>query len=297
LRKLFLILLVGAAAASLVPGRGDASRGRPAPAWAGTCGMPQATPLWVDYGWPDFADLFGRSGVVVGTSGGDFPAQMRQAGAATVFFDLNLKNRVGQPIAPADPSTIVDRANKLFDYAATQMGCSTPTMVENELFGAGLVTPWSDTNAQYRQNVLRFLQALSARGAHPVLLINSDPYTGGDAAAWWQQVAAVADIVREAYVPATTIWKQGPIVGNRTLRVSYRRDIGQLTSIGVPPQRLGIMVSFSTTPGFGGRNGLQPAEAWFEVGKWQALSAKAVATELGVGSLWSWGWAEWSAPE
>ena len=70
-------------------------------------------------------------------------------------------------------------------------------IAENELSGAGLETPWSDTNAQYRQNVLTYLQTLAARGARPFLLINSAPYTGGEAAAWWQQVAAVADIVRE----------------------------------------------------------------------------------------------------
>ena len=297
MRKPPVILLVVAAALALGPGRAEAASVRPAPAWAGTCGLPQATPLWVDYGWPDFSEIFGRPGIVVGTSGGDFPTQMRQAGAATVYFDLYLNKRTGTPSAPADPATMQDKANKLFDFAAQQMGCSTPTIVENELFGAGLVTPWSETNAAYRQNVLTFLQALVARGAHPVLLINSDPYTGGDAGAWWQQVATVSDIVREAYTPATAIWKQGPIVGNRTLRISYRRSIEQLTSIGIPPQRLGIMVSFSTTKGFGGRNGLQPAQAWFEVGKWQALAAKAVASELAIGSVWSWGWAEWTDAE
>jgi hypothetical protein len=57
------------------------------------------------------------------------------------------------------------------------------------------------------------------------------------------------------------------------------------------------MISFATTHGFGGRNGLQPASAWFQVAKWQALAAKEVAAETGAGSVWSWGWGEWSAPE
>ncbi len=290
-------LLAAVLVVLLLPGRAVAARGVPLPAWAGSCGLPQTTPLWVDYGWPTLASVFGKPGVVVGGSTGGFPEQMRQAGANTVYFDLYLKARVGEPSAPADPNSLLDKAQKLYEYAAGQMGCSDPTIVENELFGASLVTPWSDTNTQYRANVLMFLQALAQRGAHPVLLINSPPYTGGDAAAWWQQVASVADIVREAYIPATTIWKQGAIVGSRTLRMSYRKDIEQLTSIGVPPQRLGLMVSFSTTKGFGGRNGLQPASAWFEVAKWQALAAKSVAQETGIGSVWSWGWAEWSAAE
>ena len=175
---------------------------RAQPAWAGTCGLPKATTLWVDYGWPSLAPIFGRPGIVVTASTGDFPAQMRRAGAGTVYFDLNLNKRVGTPTAPANPATLADRAATFYDFADQQMGCPTPTIVENELFGASTVTPWSDGNAQYRQNVLAFLQALAAKGAHPVLLVNSKPYTGTpDAAAWWQQVPTVADVVREV-VPA-----------------------------------------------------------------------------------------------
>jgi hypothetical protein len=57
------------------------------------------------------------------------------------------------------------------------------------------------------------------------------------------------------------------------------------------------MISFSTTSGFGGRNGLQPASAWYQVAKWQALAAQQVAAETGIASVWSWGWAEWNANE
>ena len=289
--------LIALVAALVVPGAALGAPGRPAPAYAGECGLPTAAPLWADYGWPDLADTFGRPGVVVSVSTGGFPAQMRDAGAANVYFDLYLNKRVGQPTAPADPSTIVDKANKLFDFAVQQTACQTPVIAENELFGAGLVTPWSDGNAQYRQNVLAFLQQLAARGAHPVLLVNSKPYTAGDAGTWWQQVAAVSDIVREDYVPATAVWKAGPIVGNRMLRMNYRRSVKDFTDIGILPNRLGIMVSFSTTPGFGGRNGLQPADAWFQVAKWEALAAKQVAAETAIASVWSWGWAEWTAAE
>lgn len=295
MRKLALLALV-AASASLLSGSARAAK-HPAPAWAGSCGVPQTSPLWVDFGWSESALALAHPGGVVTSSTAGLSNQIREQGAAVVYFDLYLKNRVGQPATPADPATIVDRANKLFDYAVQQIGCSTPTIVENELFGAGLVTPWSDTNARYRQNVLTFLQQLATRGAHPVLLVNSVPYTAGDAGAWWQQVAAVADIVREDYVPATKVWKQGPLVGNRTLRTVYRKSVTDFTSIGIPPQRLGIMVSFSTTPGLGGRNGLQPASAWYEVGKWQALAAKSAAAELGIGSIWSWGWAQWTVRE
>ncbi len=57
------------------------------------------------------------------------------------------------------------------------------------------------------------------------------------------------------------------------------------------------MVSFATTRGFGGRNGLEPVSAWFQVAKWQALAVKQVAAETGIASVWSWGWGRWSAGE
>src|SRR5690242_16000757 len=222
---------------------------------------------------------------------------MRSLGAGTVYFDLNLKNRVGTPTNPTDPSTMPDRAKRLFDFASQQSGCSTPVIALNELAGPGLVTPWSDTNAQYRANVLSFVQSLARLGAHPVLLIPAQIYEGGDALPWWQQVSAVAELVREIYVPATATWQQGPVLGNRVLRQRYRDAVDDLTSIGIPPSKVGLMVSFATTRGFGGRNGLEPASAWFQVAKWQALAAKQVAAETGIASVWSWGWGRWSTGE
>jgi hypothetical protein len=295
--KRLLLLVAGCALALALASDRAHAAARPAPAWAGTCGLPQSSPIWIDYGWPNFAPVFGRRGVILAVSSGDFPAQMRATGANTVYWDMYLTKHVGDPLHPVDEATAIAKADKIYSFAAQQMGCATPVIVQNELFGAGLVTPWSDTNAQYRQDVLTFLQRLAADGAHPVLLVNSKPYTAGDAGVWWQQVAAVADIVREDYVPANFAWDAGPVVGNRMLRTNYRNSIQDFTSIGIPPQRLGIMVSFSTTRGFGGRNGLEPTSAWLQVAKWQALSAREVAAETAIGSIWSWGWGTWSKAE
>src|SRR4029077_13515891 len=145
------------------------------------------------------------------------------------------RNRVGTPTAPTATATMPDRAQKLYAFAAQQTGCTTPVVVFNELSGPGLVTPWSDTNAQYRANVLALIQDIAALGAHPVLLIPAKAYAGGDALAWWQQVSAVAEIVREAYVPATVTWKQGPILGNRNLRNAYRAAVSKLTDLRIQP--------------------------------------------------------------
>jgi len=73
--------------------------------------------------------------------------------------------------------------------------------------------------------------------------------------------------------------------------------VSTITDDGIPTNKVGIMVSFATTKGFGGRNGLTPPAAWYRVAKWQALAARQVAAETGIASIWSWGWGEWSAAE
>src|SRR5436305_490534 len=102
------------------------------------------------------------------------------------------------------------------------MDCSNPVIAENELVGSWLAVSWSATNAQYRANVLLFLQTLRQRGAQPWLLVNAEPYTDSTAGDWWRHVADVAGIVREVYFPAPLIYRRGPIYGNRQLRQSLR---------------------------------------------------------------------------
>src|SRR5437868_5444918 len=177
------------------------------------------------------------------------------------------------------------------------MACAHPVIAENELQGASTLTPWSPTNALYRQNVLTFLRTLAARGAKPVLLVSSVPYTGGEAGDWWRQVAAVSQIVREVYFPAPKVYKLGVINANRTIRQMFRQGAEDFISIGIPPSKLGIMLGFHTTPGSGGREGLRPASKWFQLTKWQALAAKEVAGDLGLAHVWSWGWATWTSAE
>src|SRR5919197_3972845 len=174
------------------------------------CVLPAKTPVWVDFadGSVPFWDIFAKPGVVAAASNLIFPPKLRAAGAQTVYFDLHLNKRVGTPSAPADPSTIVAKAEKFYAYAAQSMDCSNPVIAENELFGAWTPTPWSPTMAQYRANVLLFLRTLRARGAQPWLLVNSAPATADAAGDWWRAVSDVAGIVREIYFPAPLLFQQ-----------------------------------------------------------------------------------------
>jgi hypothetical protein len=270
-------------------------RGAPAERLQADCNVIAGSPAWLDFadGSVPFWRVFAKPGVTALASNLLYPPKLRAAGAKTAYFDLYLNRRVGTTSAPADPTTIVAKANKFYDYAAQSMDCSNPVIAENELFGSWLAVPWSTTNAQYRANVLLFLQTLRQRGAQPWLLVNAKPYTDGAAGDWWRQVADVAGIVREVYFPAPLIYRRGAIYGNRTLRQSFRNGILDFTKIGIPVSKLGLFLGFQTTRGTGGREGLA-AKPWYQTVKWQALAARFVAKEMKVSSIWSWGWAEWT---
>ena len=284
------LLVVVALALALTGGKGA-----PAKELATNCNLPSGTPVWLDFadGSVPFWNMFAKPGIVALASNYVYPPKLRAAGAKTVYFDLYLNRRVGTPNKPADPETIVAKADKFYEYAAGAMDCSNPVIAENELFGAWLATPWSPTNEQYRANVLRFLQRLRERGAQPWLLVNSRPYTAeGPALDWWRAVRDVAGIVREVYFPAPLVYKQGPIQGSRYLRQAFRTGILDFTKVGVPVSKLGIFLGFQTTRGTGGREGLA-LQPWLRTVKWQVLAARYVAREMKFSSVWSWGWAEW----
>ncbi|HYI73917.1 MAG TPA: hypothetical protein VEW90_01500 [Gaiellaceae bacterium] len=260
-----------------------------------SCGLPEAAPTWIDFadGSVSFwRERFARPGVVVATGGTLLAGEARTAGAGTVHWDMYLRKRVGTPSDPADPATIEKRADSLFDYAVEVSGCQTPLIALNELWGASLPTPLTPTAERYRANVLRFVTRLKERGGRPALLVSSDPFTGGDAAAWWRAVGAVSDLVLENYANANLIWRDGPIDGSRRLRTRHRAAVARLLAVGIPPSRIGIMIGFQTGAGAGGREGLKPRSRWFSVAKWHTLAVKQVASEFGLAHVWSWGWAQ-----
>src|ERR1700746_3581586 len=134
----WVMLLAAAALAALAPGAGAQRT-----VAADTCGVPSATPLWVDFAGHN-APITPKPGVTLAVaSGTDVPQQFRDAGAATVLFDLNFNKRVGTSTNPADPSLMQARAKSLYDYAVSVTGCQTPMIAENELAGAQTPTPWT----------------------------------------------------------------------------------------------------------------------------------------------------------
>jgi hypothetical protein len=285
------VLVAAAAVLAIAPG--------PAPADAPTgCGLPATGLLWIDYAGHN-APIIPKPGMILALSSGtEIPAELRQAGAATIFFDLHLNDRVGTTSAPADPATIAAKAQKEFEFAQQVTGCATPLIAENELFGAQTQTPWSATNAQYRANVLSLLRALDTLGATTAITIANPPYTGGDAAEWWRQAAQASILVRQVYFTAPgpkALFALGPERASRSMRSGLRGLVAHFGAIGIPAERVALELQFQSALGQGGRQGLKPKSAWLEIVKLEALAAKQVAAETHIQGVWSWGWPSFSA--
>ena len=282
-----LLIAVAAGAALLFPGV----------AQAGECGLPDTKPIWIDFAGHD-APLPHKPGLVLAfNSGTEKPAAARAAGAATVFFDLNFNNRVGTPTAPRDPATMIERADRAYEFAVSITGCATPWIAENELFGAQTPTPWTATTAQYRANVLTYVRRLAQRGARVFVTIANPPYTGDEAAQWWRDLAASAVLIRQVYFTSPNVaalHKRGPLLASRAMRRGMRALVGRFTEIGIPASRIALELQFHSALGQGGREGLQPSWKWFEIVKLQALAARTVTAEFGMQTIWSWGWATFS---
>ncbi len=296
--RIFCLLVAVAAGAGLVRGAGAAPRQAKDP-----CGIPTTPPVWIDYAEgsvaPEVRALFAQPDVVVTASGTVIPKSFRDHGAATTYFELHLPALVGQPSDPTDPAQIDAIADALFQKASVSTACVTPVIALNELFGESLKTPWSSTNTIYRANVLALMKRLSDRGARPVLFVHGDPNTDGAAADWWRQVAAVGSIVYELYFSGARLSELGPVLGARRVREGGRAFVAQFHGLGIAERKLGIALGFHSArvAGIGGRQGLQPVEAWLRVVKWEALATAQVAKETGLGSIWSWGWALFGAED
>ena len=152
-------------------------------------------------------------------------SRMRAAGAKTVYWDMYLNRRVGQPSAPADPDVDRDAREQPVRLRGDPDRLREAVIALNELFGAHLETPWTASNQRYRENVLAFVRTLAARGARPFLLISTRPYTGSDEAAdWWREVAKVADLVPEVYFGGpVAVRARGRSSASRRIRVAMRR--------------------------------------------------------------------------
>lgn len=293
-----LLVLLGLLAA---PGTASAQH------WpARPCGLPPGDPLRVEFAEVSVpaatrVDVLARArpSLVLATSQDFMHAELRAAGAQTIFWEMKTNLILGLTTAPREPGDVLAGADKLYARAARETACATPLIALNELQGSWLPTPWGASNRQYRENTLVLVRRLHERGAHPFLLVPSspDPFTATpEATAWWREVARYSDIVLQVHFNGRYIASQGAIQASRLRRQKMRRALERFEAIGVPYERLGLLHGFQSGPRSGGREGL-PLSRWLDVVKWETLAVQQVIAERSaagkpLASDWSWGWGD-----
>jgi hypothetical protein len=180
--------------------------------------------------------------------------------------------------------------------AQASTACPNPIIALNELLGSEVAGPLPASTQRYRDAVLALMRGLAADGATPFLLVPRR-FTVTGTEDWWRQVGQVGWLVPEAYTPATSLFSIGnPFLISREIRVGFREWVGRLTGLGIPPSRIGLMLGFQSGDSQGGRAGLQPTAAWLEIVKLQSQAGLAVGRELGLSTVWSWGWGTFATP-
>jgi len=261
--------------------------------------LPPAGPLPVEFsdGSVGFRQaVFARPGITVASTGTSVSKALRDAGASTGYWEMNLPSLVGTPSAPADPAAMDAIAAAEVQKAQASTACPNPIIALNELLGSEVAGPLPASTQRYRDAVLALMRGLAADGATPFLLVPRR-FTVTGTEDWWRQVGQVGWLVPEAYTPATSLFSIGnPFLISRGIRVGFREWVGRLTGLGIPPSRIGLMLGFQSGDSQGGRAGLQPTAAWLEIVKLQSQAGLAVGRELGLSTVWSWGWGTFATP-
>ena len=249
---------------------------------------------------PHLEPVFGKPGVVVGAS----TRRLARADARARRRHRLLRPESARTASARRRSRPTRRRWPTARRGSTTSRRSRPaarrrSIVFNELAGPGLVTPWSDTNAQYRANVLSLIQHIAALGAHPVLLIPATIYTGGDALAWWQQVVGRRrDRARDLRAGDRDVE-----AGRRcsaTARCATRyRDAVDGPHVDRHPGEQG-RADGQLRDDEGLRRPQRARSPSARGSRWRSgrrSRSKQVAAETGIASVWSWGWGRWSAGE
>ena len=266
-------------------------------AQAAQCGLPDAAPWWIDFsdGSVSFRDsVFKHPGVIAASTGALAPASLRAGGAQTVYWYMHLDAIVGSPAAPAPAANIPAAAASLLAAAQASSGCTTPVIALNEMTGQDSPSPWSAGTTAYRANILALATALTAAGARPFLLIPGTPHppdVTGDAGAWWRQLATVSDIVLEVYAQAPSIASAAGRCSARARSASRSAARSSPFSRSACPPAGSVSCSASSrasaTPG--ARDSSPPTAG----SRWSSSRRSPRGRsprELGVASVWSWGW-------
>ena len=124
-----------------------------------------------------------------------------------------------------------------------------------------------------------YLRRSPTRGARPFLLLSTLRTPRARRPTGGARRRSTPTSCRRSTSTRPSIREGGPCSATDACASAMRGRSAAASTIGIPPRRIGIMLGFQTGRGAGGREGLQPDGAWYEVVKWQALAARQVARE------------------
>ena len=94
------------------------------------------------------------------------------------------------------------------------------------------------------------------------MTIANPPYTGGDAAQWWRDLASVAVLIRQVFFTSPNVPQLhalGPVRASRSMRTGMRALVRRFTEIGIPASRVALELQFQSAPGHGRQGGVATA--------------------------------------
>ena len=176
--------------------------------------------------------------------------------------------------------------------------CPNPIIALNEMdHRSEAPGPLPAAAQRYRDAVLALMRALAADGATPFLLVPRR-FTMKGTEDWWRQVGQVGWLVPEAYTPAPEPLQRREPVPDQPRRSASASANGssRLTVLGIPASRIGLMLGFQS----GDPRGAGPACSRRRPGSRSSSCSPrrglAVARELGLSTVWSWGWGTFATP-
>ena len=211
--KLALVLAVAAAACLIAAGSAVSD-----PAFAGQCGIKAQQTVWGEYGWPSLLPILAKPGTLLAVEPARRPLRRRSSQARR--GNVRLRSQADERGGQARPRRPIPRPSRPPPRTSTRRplsasgGCATPLDRRERALRRRDPHPLDGLDRAVPRERPRLPAGPRGAGgaSRPPRQASRRSPGSSDAVAWWLSVAKVADIVREVYPPATTIWPLGPIL-------------------------------------------------------------------------------------
>ena len=256
MKRLLVVLLGCVALFAAAPGQAQARE----------CGLPNKTPLWIDFAdgsvpyWP----MFARPGVIAAAANFIFPPQIRAMGAKTIYWEMNFRQRVGTPTNPLDPED-VERLGRP-DLLPRGRLLGLRDAVDRAQRDVGL-EPADAVVADERavpaeRDHLRQAPARARRASVPAPVHEALHRRRGSRLVA-RGLALHGLRARDLFLRAAAPLARGRFSDRERSETRSARASPISPTSGSRPRRSGSSSASTRTPGQGGREGLKPASAWF----------------------------------